>query len=277
MSNIISGPGLGLPLPQALYPASLVDTAYTAPTSRLSLQGGQTFTIPAGTWAVAGGAHTAVQYLDPVTQQWTNLIGGTGAAWSDTVRSDGQNFRVANSSGVATGATVSAPGSGYVAGSTFVTPSAGNSVWQAIVGGSLGTATIVNGGANYSIPPLVFVPFPPPPGIPATGHAVLTAGAVTGIVWDNVGAGYTFAPSIVIVPSPNDPNYSSIQAASATVVLGGAGGVTAVILKNPGQPEATAITLAITGAGTGAAATVAPGTWVTAATDQVTVQPASGF
>lgn len=274
--NMLAGPGQGLAPPQALYPASLYTTPYTAPTNLVELQAGQALLIPAGTWIVGGlGNVSGVQWLDPVSAQWKPLS-EVGAPFAMTIRSDGFNFRVANLSGVATGANTSAPGSGYTPGSTFVTPSAGNSQWTAVVGGSLGAATITAPGANFTIPPIVFVPSPPPPGIPACGHATLTAGAVTGITWDNPGAGYLTPPKVLLVPSPNDPAIQSIVNATATVVLGGAGTVTGVLLKNFGTPEGTAPTLAITGTGTGAAATVLPGTFVAATNDQIMIQPASG-
>lgn len=273
---MLAGPGQGLPPPQALYPNLLYTTPFTAPTNKVELQAGQTLLIPAGTWIVQStGDVSAVQYLDPVTQEWTDLT-TVGAPFGITIRSDGFNFRAANLSGVATGATVGTPGSGYVQSSTTVVPSAGNSQWTAIVGGSLGAATIVNGGSGYSIAPIVFVPAPPAPGIPAVGRATLTGGVVTGITWDNPGAGYPYPPSVLLVASPNDPALEAIQKASATVVLGGAGTVTGVLLNNFGTPQATEPTLTIGGIGTGAAATLLPATWVAAANDTITIQPASG-
>lgn len=273
---MLAGPGQGLPPPQALYPNLLYTTPFTAPTNQVELQAGQALLIPAGTWIVSAvGDVSAIQWLDPVTCQWIDLT-TVGAPFGRTIRSDGFNFRVANLSGVATGATVGTPGTGYAQGTTTVTPSAGNSVWTAVVGGSLGAATIVAGGSGYSIAPIVFVPAPPPCGVAAVGRATLTAGVVTGITWDNPGAGYTTPPTVLLVPSPNDPALESIVAAKATVVLGGAGTVTAVLLKNFGSPQATEPTLTIGGVGTGAAATLLPATWVAAANDTITIQPASG-
>jgi hypothetical protein len=276
MANIIAGPGQGLPPPQALYPNLLFTTPFTAPTNEVELQAGQALLIPSGTWIVQStGAVSAVEWLNPVTQQWTPLT-TVGEPIGLTIRSDGYNFRIANLSGVATGATVGTPGSGYVQNSTTVVPSAGNSQWSAVVGGSLGAATITAPGSGYTIAPIVFVPSPPPPGIAAVGRATLTAGAVTGITWDVAGAGYPYPPQVLLIPSPNDPALESIQPAKATVVLGGAGTVTAVLLNNFGSPQATEPTLTISGIGTGAAATLLPATWVAAANDTITIQPASG-
>ena len=276
---MLAGPGQGLAPPQALYPPQLYTTPFTAPSNQVELEAGQALLIPAGTWIVAAsGDVSAVQWLDPVSGQWIDLT-QVGTPFGITIRSDGFNFRVANLSGSVTGATVTTPGTGYAQATTTVVPSAGNSTWQAVVGGSLGAATITAPGSGYTIPPIVFVASPPPPGINALGHAVVTGGAVTGIVWDNPGAGYLTPPNIVLVPSPNDPALQAIQPAKATVVLGtgaGATGVTAVLLKNAGAPQATAPTLTIAGTGTGAAATVLPATAVAAAGDTITIQPASG-
>jgi hypothetical protein len=273
---MLAGPGQGLAPPQALYPQQLYTTPFTAPTNQVELQSGQALLIPAGTWIVAAiGDVSAVQWLNPVNNEWTNLT-EVGAPFGITIRSDGFNFRVANLSGVATGATVTTPGTGYVPASTVVTPSAGNSQWSAVVGGSLGAVTITGGGSGYTIPPIVFVPSPPPPGIAAVGHATVTAGVVTAITWDNPGAGYPYPPQVLLVPSPNDPALEAITKASATVVLAGAGTVTGVFLSNFGTPQAAEPTLTISGIGTGAAATVLPATWVAAANDTITIQPASG-
>jgi hypothetical protein len=281
MSDMIAGPGQGLPPPQALYPAWLYANPYTAPTNRFTLSAGCAAMIPPGTWVVAGGAVSALQWKDPVNGVWNNLT-LLGQAFGRTIRSEGFNFRVANLSGGVTGATVTAPGSGYAQNNTTVVPSAGNSQWQAIIGGALGAATVVTGGSGFTLTPTVFVPAPPYPGVCATGHAVLTSGAVTGIVWDNPGAGYPYPPQIVIVPDPQEPSLQpgyqgvGIQPATATVVLAGAGTVTAVLLLSAGIPQATLPSLTITGQGTGATATVLPATEVAAASDQITIQPASG-
>lgn len=273
----IAGPGTGLPAPQALYPVTLNNTAFTAPTNRLSLQAGQATLVPAGTWLISGGAPSAVQYLDPVTQQWTNLT-VFGAPFIEMVQSDGFTSRVANLTGVATGATVSAAGSNYVQGTTVVNPSTGNSRWVAVVGGALATPTVGAAGANYGLPPVVSIAAPPPPGVAATATAALTAGAVSGITLTSVGAGYRSPPAIVLVPSSTDPNVGTIQNATATTTLTGAGTVTAVLLQNFGTQLAAAPTLAVAGAGSGATAVTVPvtGSWVAPASDTIIIQPA-GF
>jgi hypothetical protein len=284
MTDMIAGPGQGLPRPQALYPPQLWTTPYTAPTNRVDLCGGQSITIPAGTWIVTGMGCVAscVQWLDPVSCQWLSIT-EIGGPFGVTVRSDGFNYRVYNSSGTALTGSVTAPGTGYQPNTisnpnaTLVTPSAGNSSWTAVVGGALGAVTITSPGANYTIPPLVFVPAPPPCGVAAVGFALISgAGAVTSITWTNAGAGYLYPPPIVIVPTPADPALETIQNATATTVLTGAGTVTAVLLKCFGAPQATAPTLTVTGAGSGATAATAPATLVAPVEETITIQPSSG-
>jgi hypothetical protein len=291
MADMIAGPGQGLPPPQALYPPQLYATPYTAPTNRFQLSPGNSLLVPPGTWIAEGGDISRLQWKDPVDQQWNNLIRSPGIPdptrhWGTTLRSDGFNYRLQNISGVALGATVSNGGSGYLSGNTLVTPSAGNSNWTAVVGGQLGAVTIVDGGANYSLPPIVFVPAPPYPGHGATGVAILSGGAVTGITWIDPGAGYTFPPAIVLVTDPFDPvqlaavsnpaTAAVIRPARATVALTGAGAVTAVLLNYFGQALATAPTLTITGSGSGATAALVPTSWVAPANDELTLQPSSG-
>ena len=285
MSDILAGPGQGLPFPQALYPASLYTTPYTAPTNKIGLQAGQSLLIPAGTWIVGGGVTNPVTRLfwkDPVTNQWMPLT-VPGEVWAMTVRSDGFNFMVANNSGSPTGATVTTPGTGYNQATTVVTPSAGSSVWQAIVGGALGAVTITNAGGPYTVPPIVMVAAPKPPGIAAVGTATINgAGAVTGVTWLNAGAGYgpVTPPGLLFVPANfTDSLLAAAAQAAGTVALAtgaGATGVQGVVMLSPGAPAAALPTLTVTGAGTGAALAVTPATIVAAANDIVTIQPGSG-
>jgi len=277
MAVRIAGPGQSLPRPRALYPTTLVDSPFAAPTSRVSLQAGQVLMVPGGSWFASGGAASALEYLDPVSNQWITL-NPPGTAWYDSFFSDGQNVRIHNISGVATGATVTAGGSGYVQSTVLVTPSAGNSIWRAVVGGALGAYTVVNGGSGFTMVPLVFIAAPPTPGVMAEAHATVAGGVVTAITADVAGAGYLTPPTIIILPSPNDPNINNIRPASATVVLGATDAITAVLLVNAGVQLAAAPTLTIAG-GTGGTATVIPasGSWVAPAADNtVVLQPAPG-
>jgi hypothetical protein len=275
MQNI-AGAGQLLPFAQAPYPVGEGGAPYRPPTNKISLSPAQSMLIPAGGWIVsATGAISALQYLDPFRQEWVNYV-GPGAAFVENVYSDGVSWRVNNLSDSAYGALITAAGSGYVQASTTVTAGTGNSTWQPIIGGALGTFTVVAGGAGYSMPPLVFIPAPPYPGIPATATAALTTGAVSAITIRTAGAGYLTAPPITILPVQNDPALLAgtiTSQATATVALTGAGTLTGLLLVNFGQLLTTAPTLTVNGVGASATATTNPATVVAAANDIITLQP----
>ena len=266
-------PGEPLPIPGPMTPGvSVLGYEGPPPANRFSLVAAATRMVPPGRWLVGStAAHTALEWLDPVAQQWTILAGNVSGGFALVIQSDGTNFRIANLSGAATGATISNAGTGYAQGTTVVTPSAGNSVWAPIIGGAVSSSvTIVAGGAGYTIPPHVYFGVPTQPGVQAQGHAVLTAGVVSSIVLDVAGAGYQVAPTVYIGPDPADPNFQAgliTAQASATCALTGAGTLTGLALTNFGDSQSSAPTLSITGAGSSAAATVLPASWVTPATD----------
>lgn len=263
MPQPLSGTGQGLAYPQGLYPNALFGGEYGAATNILTLAPGEALPIRAGRFMIDPGKYGSVQYLDPVTQLWT-LLRDANASQSLNVWSDGFNLRVANLTGCPVSAVITNGGNNaYVQGTTVVTPSAGNSTWQPIVGGAVNlTVSITSvtggaqGGSGYGIAPLVFFDAPPSPGVQATGVAVLSSGSVSSITVTNQGAGYTIAPGIAIFPNPADPNYTSgsIVTAAAVCSLTGAGSVTAVICTNSGAPVASTMSLTITGAGASATA-----------------------
>ena len=248
--NRLGGPGIGLPYPQALYPANLVGSAPTAATNAISLGYGESLTIPAGDWMVSGAP---VQWLDPVSGAWLYMgASNTTAGWY--IHSDGQNFRIINPQGVVSAATVTAAGTGYAASTTTVLPSAGGSTWLPIVGGAI-TLTLGTAGSGYSIAPLVLITSPGNPGVSATATATISSGAVTSFTLQNSGAGYTTAPTVSVLPNPYDPNFGSIVNATATAALTGSGTITAILCTWSGAPVGSQPTLAISGAGSSATAT----------------------
>lgn len=253
MAGPISGPGVGLPPPQNLYPTQLYNAPADASSNYIGLAGGDIFTVPAGVWYIDPGKYSFLQFNDPVTGIWRTY--NTARGQLSYVKSDGFNFRVANLTGCPVAAIVVAGGSAYVQGTTTVTPSTGNSTWQAIVGGMLSVVSVANAGANYGIAPLVFIPPPPPPGVQATGYTSTTNGTVSGVTLTNVGAGYKSNPVCQIVPSPFDPNLNSgITTASVVINLNTsttlASALAAVLCTNPGAPTTSLPTLTVTGAGT---------------------------
>lgn len=270
--QLIAGPGLTLPPPQALYPANVYNSPFTAPGNQVSLGPGKTLMIPAGTWVVMWGAHTVPQWKNPVSGEWTELA-AAAAGGSMELLSDGFNFRIANVTDTAIGGIVTAAGSGYAQATTTVVPDSGNSTWQPVIGGAGGSFTIVSGGSGYTMPPTVFIAAPPYPGVQMTATAALTSGAVSSISIGQAGAGYLSPPSVVIVADPTDPNLGAIVNATATVALTGAGTLTALLLINFGEPLTTAPNLTVAGSGSSATATTNPATVTAAGTDIITLQP----
>lgn len=265
MTQLINGPGVGLPIPQNLYPSELTNAPYDTPTNHIALAAGDTLPIPAGHWYVNTGGYSVIQYLDPVTNVW-NM--GPNAAWvggQQFVISDGFNVRVANLLGCPVSAVVAAPGTGYVQASTTITPTPSGSTWLPIVGGQL-TSTITSAGAGYGVAPEVFLPAPPPAsnngngvgGIQASGFCTISSGTLnlsSGFSFTNAGAGYPSAFTVVAQPSPTDPNLSTgITLATIVFSVTGSGSLAGALCTNPGAPisNPNQITLTIGGAGTGA-------------------------
>lgn len=275
MPSPLSGPSVGLPLPQNLYPSELGAgiAPYDLSTNSICLYPGEALPVPAGDWYVSPGMYLVLQFLNPVTGTWAL---GSGAAYQrgvSFVKSDGFNYRVANLTGCPVSASITAYGTNYVQASTTVTttPSTGGSTWLPIVGGQLGTTgtfsiDVPSKGAGYGIAPLVFIPPPPGPinnsngvgGVPAAGYATIASGTISGFSFTNPGAGYPSAPTPVVLPSPFDPNLSTgITNGSIAFSLTGSGSVCAVLCTNPGAPLANPanFTLTINGAGSGATCT----------------------
>lgn len=266
----LSGPGVGLWLAQYLFPTELTNAPPDFSSNRQGLAAGEAFPLGAGDWYVDLGMYSILQYLDPISGQWNQGVTGGWTGGLSFVKSDGFNARIANMTGCPVGANVTAAGSNYVQSSTNITPSAGTSQWNPIIGGALTVTTIAVAGSGYGLPPLLLIAAPPPPsvnpngvgGIAAAAYAVLTGSSVTGVSWINQGAGYAVAPSCVVVTNPTDPNISSgITPATITLGLTGAGTLTGAICVNSGialtnTQMNTGLTLSISGAGSGA--TVAP-------------------
>lgn len=271
MSTPLSGPGIGLPLPQNLYPSYLQNAPVDAPTNRLALAPGDVFVVPAGTWFVSVGSYCILQYLDPVTNTWA---AGPTAAWlggQQYVKSDGFNVRVANLTGCVYNIVPTAYGTGWVQASTSLTVigPAGVSA-SPIVGGQLALVggTLTSNGAGYGLPPLVMIPAPPNAsnnsngvgGIQASAYAILTAGTISGISFTNPGAGYPSAPLAVIVPNPADPNINvGITQATVAFSLTGSGSITGALVTNNGAaiPDGSMANVTVTIGGAGSGATLA--------------------
>lgn len=281
MTQGLAGPGLGLPLPQNLYPSELNNAPYDFATNSICLAPGQNLVIPAGDWFVSMGGYLVFQYKDPVTGLWTMSSGAPYNRGAQFVKSDGFNVRIANLTGCPVGAFIASQGASYVQSTTTVTAVGSTSTWQPIVGGALAFTggSVASVGAGYGIAPLLIIPMPPNAsnnangvgGIPASGYVGISSGTVvlTGVTFTNPGAGYPTAPAnLSLLPVPTDPNLASgITLATAAFSLTNSGQLTAVLCTNNGAPiTPTAITLTVAGAGvTGTVSAVVMQT-ITAAT-----------
>lgn len=275
MPTLLSGPGIGLGIPQNLYPSELASAPYDFSNSRQTLPPGSALQVPAGDWYISLGMYLVLQYLDPVTNAWLTAASGGWETGVLHATSDGFNCRVANLTGCVVAASINNAGSGYAQATTTITVTsvalAGNSppTFLPIIGGALAQSggTLTANGAGYGVPPLVFIPGPPPAsnnangvgGVPANGYPVMSSGTLAGFTFTNQGAGYPTAPPCIILPSPFDPNFlagSSITLASLVVTLTASGSITGVIVTNNGAPLANAslanITLTVGGAGSAA-------------------------
>ncbi len=268
MAGNLSGPGLGLPYPQSLYPSELNNAPQDIPGNRLALAPGDTYVIPAGDYMFSLGLYLVPQFLDPITNIWVTGTSASYARDTNFISSDGFNVRIANLTGCVVSASVINPGTNYVQATTTIT-AIGTFAGAAptllpIVGGALNISggTLVSNGAGYGVAPLVLIPPPPPAqsnangvgGIPATAQAIIASGTVSSISITNPGAGYPTAPIAVIVPSPFDPNLSvGITNAAVAFTLASAGLIMGALVTNHGSPlnngSLASVTLSIGGAG----------------------------
>lgn len=269
----LSGPGVGLPLPQNLFPTQLQGAPADISTNQLALAPGEVFVLPAGDWFISLGMYHILQFLDPVTNTWTTAA---GAAWTrglTFIPADGFTARVANLTGCVISASVINGGTGYVQATTTITAigSFGNGAAPTllpIVGGALGltgtfTIDVPTKGAGYGIAPIIMIPPPPPAqanangvgGIQASAIALIgSGGSISSVSITNPGAGYPTVPTAVVVPSPFDPNLTTgITNASVTFSLASAGAIMGALVTNNGSPlnngSLASVTLSIGGAG----------------------------
>jgi len=261
MGQQIGAQGQYLPTGQFGYPNSLYNAPIPLPGNTLMLWPGQEIYVPPGNFFVDPGLYSFLQFLDPITQTWRTYNSARGKM--TYVKSDGINVRVANVLGCPVGAIVTDGGDGdWVQSTTTVSPSVGNSTWQAIVGGMCSVVSVASAGAGYGVPPIVLIAPPAAPGVQATGYASIASGTVSGITLTNVGGGYASVPEVRIIPNPTDPNISSgITNASVSLALVGGtpsrGSIAAIVCTNPGVSVASVPTLSIAGAGTGSPAATA--------------------
>ena len=228
MTNRISGPGLGLPLPSFLYPSQLFNTPPDIGSNRVVLSPGAALPLPAGDLLVSVGNFGLLQFLDPLTNGWSSFETQHGQPLE--VYSPGDSTRrIANLLGCPISAIIVDGGTGFTQATAAITASVGGSTWNAIVGGSLGVKSIT-----------------------ALAYAALTNGTVSGVTLNQVGAGYQQATITgLIVPSPFDPAVGSITPGTVTFTLTNSGVITGAVCTDNGAPLATLTALTLTAAGGG--------------------------
>jgi hypothetical protein len=216
------------------------------------LAAGQTFQPDPGWYWVHSGLYANLQRYDSRAGVWR--YAGAADPYMRQVYFDGTTARLCNPTGCAVAAVVTTAGSGYATAPT-VTPSAGASTWQAIVGGAVSTtATITSAGSGYTYPPVLLIEQPPNFGVQATGSVAISNGTISAVTITNQGAGYLYPPNVSLFSDFRDMTGSNGQ---VSVGLTGAGTVTAVVCTNHGNPitSGTIPTLAF-GSGSAAATIV---------------------
>lgn len=286
MVQRISGLGVGLPLPQNLYPTqttipgqSIAGVSPDAASNRVCIPPGAAMPVPPGEWYINLGMYLVLQYLDPITNTWT--MGASGGWEGENVYcfSDGFTYRIANVLCTPIGAVIINAGSGYVqASTTIAVTGGGGSTWAPIVGGQLTVSggTLIANGGGYGVPPLALLPAPPPAaanpngvgGHQASGYFTIASGTVSGFTFTNPGAGYASGFTIAAVPSPFDPNLSvGITLATIAFSLTASGSLTGALCTNGGNAISNPANLTLTVAGVGSSGSlnaVVPQTILTA-------------
>lgn len=253
----LGGSGIRLPTNPGLVTNTSGANAGTTQgySNSISLAAGETFMIPAGTWWVAPGPYTFVQWLDPVTNTFKTRP--TSATGTQFINSDGANFRLANTTGCVIGGVITTAtctgavnGIGAAINGVSCTPSAGASVWSTIVGGAIGatiaTATTTAGtsvGVGYLYPPAIVIDAPPQGGLQAT--AIVTSLSTGTVIAANIqvinqGAGYGTVPNMTFV---NDPRDTVGAGAVYVTTLTATGQLTGLVVTNHGTPLTAVPTL----------------------------------
>lgn len=254
----IGGAGIGLTVGQGLVPNfSGTPPVTIGLTNTIQLAPAQIWNIPAGTYMVIPGPYTSLQFLDPVTGTWRTINAENGIQ-PIVLDSDGGNFRLANLTGTPVGGFITNAGSGLTNGfgTVTITPSAGASVWQSVVGGTLNsTVTITAAGSGYLFPPILIIDAPPAGGIQATATCTISAGAINAVTVTNQGAGYSRAPLITLVNDPRD-TVGGGGVLTVNPTLAGSGTLTAMYPTNPGNAVTAVPTFTFSPASTIAATAV---------------------
>lgn len=246
----IGGPGIGFTVGPLAY-SNIGGPRGT--TNAVSLQAGEVWEFPSGTYMVFPGAYTFLQSFDPVSNIWRNMPTITGL--NMVIDSDGENFRLANTTGCVVGALITTGGAGLTNGiglGTAVTgisaiTATGSAVFSPIVGGAVATSgapLMTATGSGYLFPPLAIFDAPPAGGIQATGIVNLSGAFGLSITMTNQGAGYTTAPAVTIVNDSRDAVGGGM--AFTTTIATGTTTLTGLLVTDHGNPVTTTPTISFT-------------------------------
>src|SRR5215471_3520422 len=194
---------------RGVFPLPLTSPQISGKVAVVTLESGGVYVMPSGNYLVACGPNTALQWFDPNATMWRPL---SAAQEYTDFNADGTNYRLLNMTGAVASVTVTAGNSGtngigpVQTGTTVgFTPSPTGATAQgyAIIGGSVPAPTVVQGGTNFVVPPIVCCDPPPVGGIQATFTATISAaGAITAVTQVTAGAGYTSVPQFYVIPQP---------------------------------------------------------------------------
>jgi len=227
----------------------------TLPDAAVTVSGDGTGATAAATvWA--NGAVTGITVTNPGSG-YTKAIVTIAPASAAGTGSGAAADAVINTSGSITAITVDAGGAGYI--SPVASVSGGGAVTNAIVSvyGGVDAVALAKGGTGYTFPTVDFDLPDSPDGVPARGHADFdpATGAITAIVVDQPGSGYSTAPNVVVRDGTVfEPIKNGGQRATATATLT----VQSVALNSFGTGYTSAPSVDITdtwGSGSGATAT----------------------
>jgi FtsP/CotA-like multicopper oxidase with cupredoxin domain len=217
-----------------------------------------------------GTAATATATVDPQTGAITGFTvtnPGSGYTSAPTVTitsrhgTSAQATAVVDYTGVVSTASVTKGGAGYTAPTVTITGGGATTDATGTVYGGVDLVAIADGGANYTAPIVVFDLPDLTDGtqVTATGHVPMIAngdlidgmdvnGAITAIVVDNPGSGYSKAPGVTIYNGTQaDPIAGATSATAATTLA-----VKSIVLNNFGSGYTSAPTVTIVdSAGTG--------------------------